>query len=126
MSTDFRRRALPIDPGNGSVSNTNSQILGRLVEVVGGQEYKNLVEANILEPVGMEHSFVADGEVHEGMAARAHAVGCGTKRPLSEKTTHRGTAPQGGIIASAGDLALYMQMMMNGEDDVLSTKAKRR
>ena len=104
-------------------SNANYQILGRLVEVVGGQEYQTFVEANILEPVGMEHSFVADGEVHEGMAT-GHTPWFGTKRPLSEKTTHRGTAPQGGIIASAGDLALYMQMMMNGEDDVLSAEGK--
>jgi CubicO group peptidase (beta-lactamase class C family) len=104
-------------------SNANYQILGRLVEVVSGQDYQTYVTANILEPVGMEHSFVADGEVHEGMAT-GHTPWFGTKRPLSEKTTHRGTAPQGGIIASAGDLALFMQMMMNGEDDVLSAEGK--
>jgi CubicO group peptidase (beta-lactamase class C family) len=104
-------------------SNANYQILGRLVEVASGQDYQTFVEASILEPVGMEHSFVADGEVHEEMAT-GHTPWFGTKRPLDENTTHRGTAPQGGIIASAGDLALYMQMMMNGEDDVLSAEGK--
>ncbi len=49
-------------------SNTNYLILGRLIEVVGGQDYQAYVAANILEPVGMEHSFVADGEIHESMA----------------------------------------------------------
>ena len=49
-------------------SNTNYQILGRLIEVVSGQEYQAYVTANILDPVGMEHSFVADGEIHESMA----------------------------------------------------------
>lgn len=104
-------------------SNANYQILGRLVEVVSGQDYQAYVTDNILEPVGMEHSFVADGEVHEDMAT-GHRPWFGTKRALSENATHRGTAPQGGIIASAGDLALYMQMMMNGEDDVLSAEGK--
>ncbi len=104
-------------------SNANYQILGRLVEVVSGQDYQTYVTDNILEPVGMEHSFVADGEVHEEMAT-GHTPWFGTKRPLDENTTDRGTAPQGGIIASAGDLALYMQMMMNGEDDVLSAEGK--
>ena len=104
-------------------SNTNYQILGRLIEVVSGQEYQAYVAANILEPVGMEHSFVADGEVHESMAT-GHRPWFGTKRPLPENATHRGTAPQGGIIASATDLARYMQMMMNGEDDVLSAEGK--
>ncbi len=104
-------------------SNTNYQILGRLIEVVSGQEYQAYVAANILEPVGMEHSFVADGEIHESMAT-GHRPWFGTKRPLPENRTDRGTAPQGGIVASAGDLALYLQMMMNGDDDVLSAEGK--
>ncbi|MBT8239783.1 MAG: beta-lactamase family protein [Acidimicrobiia bacterium] len=104
-------------------SNANYQILGRLVEVVSGQDYQTYVTDNILEPVGMKHSFVADGEVHDDMAT-GHRPWFGTKRPLSENATDRGTAPQGGIVASASDLALYMQMMMNDEDDVLSAEGK--
>ena len=104
-------------------SNTNYQILGRVIEVVGGQEYQDYVTTQILEPVGMQDSFVADGEVHESMAT-GHRPWFGTKRPLPENTTDRATAPQGGIIASANDLARYLQMMMNGQDDVLSAAGK--
>lgn len=104
-------------------SNTNYQILGRLIEVVSGQDYQTAVTANILEPVGMDNSFVADGEIHESMAT-GHRPWFGTKRPLATNTTDRVTAPQGGIVASSQDLALYMQMMMNGEDDVLSAQGK--
>ena len=104
-------------------SNANYLILGRMIEVVSGQDYQDYVTANILEPVGMEHSFVADGEIHESMAT-GHTPWFWTKRPLAEDTTSRGMAPAGGIIASAGDLALYMQMMMNGQDDVLSAADK--
>jgi hypothetical protein len=71
----------------------------------------------------MTHSFVADGEIHESMAT-GHRPWFGTKLPLPDNTTHRGTAPQGGIVASASDLALYMQVMMNGENDVLSAGGK--
>lgn len=106
-------------------SNTNYQILGRLIEVVSGQEYQSYIATNILEPVGMEHSFVADGEIHESMAT-GHRPWFGTKRPLPENTTDRGTAPQGGIVASANDLARYLQVMMNGQDDVLSAEGKAR
>ncbi|MGB3685454.1 MAG: serine hydrolase domain-containing protein [Ornithinimicrobium sp.] len=106
-------------------SNLNYQILGRLIEVVSGREYQAYVKANILEPVGMDHSFVADGETHTSMAT-GHRPWFNTKRPLPENRTDRVTAPQGGIVASAGDLALYMQTMMNGEDDVLSAEGKAR
>ncbi len=104
-------------------SNANYQILGRVVEVMSGQDYQTYVTAYILDPVGMKNSFVADGEVHESMAS-GHTPWFGTKRPLAENATDRGTAPQGGIVASANDLALYLQMMMNGEDDVLSAEGK--
>ncbi len=104
-------------------SNTNYLILGRLIEVVSGQYYQTYVADNILEPVGMEHSFVADGEVHESMAT-GHTPWFVTKRPLADKATSRGMAPAGGIVATARDLARYMQMMMNGEDDVLSAEGK--
>ena len=113
-------------PGHGPTweySNTNYQILGRVIEVVSGQGYEAYVEANILEPIGMTHSFVADGEVHEAMAT-GHRPWFWTKRPLGHGRLKRGTAPQGGIVASAGDLGLYMQVMLNGEDDVLSAEGK--
>jgi CubicO group peptidase (beta-lactamase class C family) len=104
-------------------SNTNYQILGRLIEVVGGQDYQSYVTEKILEPIGMENSFVSDGEVHESMAT-GHRPWFGTKRPLPDNMTYRATAPQGGIVASARDLARYLLTMMNGQDDVLSADGK--
>ncbi len=94
-----------------------------MVEVVSGQDYQAYVAEHILEPIGMRNSFVADGEVHPSMAT-GHRPWFGTKRPLPENETQRGTAPQGGIVASANDLARYLQTMMNGHDDVLSAEGK--
>jgi CubicO group peptidase (beta-lactamase class C family) len=104
-------------------SNTNYQILGRVVEVVSGKDYQTYVSEHVLEPIGMKNSFVADGEVHPSMAT-GHRPWFGTEKPFSENTTQRGTAPQGGVVASANDLARYLQTMMNGHDDVLSAEGK--
>ena len=117
-----------VTPGHGpgerwEYSNTNYAILGRLVEVVSGQQFQTYIADHILEPIGMDDSFVADGEVHDAMAT-GHRPWFGTKRPLPDPTTHRSTAPQGGVIASANDLALYMNTMLNGQDDVLSADGK--
>jgi len=35
-----------------------------------------------------------------------------------------GSAPQGGIVSTASDLARYLQMMMNGQGDILSAAGK--
>ena len=104
-------------------SNANYQILGALIEVVSGRDYASYIETKILEPIGMKHSFVADGQRHDEMAT-GHRPWFGTKRPIEGSTTDRATAPQGGVIASARDLALYLAVMMNGKDDVISAKAK--
>ncbi|GMV03922.1 MAG: serine hydrolase [Gemmatimonadota bacterium] len=104
-------------------SNANYQVLGRLIEVVSGEPFPGYVEAHILEPIGMDHSFVSDGERHSAMAT-GHGPWFGTKRPLERGRTDLGTAPQGGIVASASDLARYMLVMMNGETDIVSAGAK--
>lgn len=83
-------------------SNANYLILGRLVEVVGGRSYQDYVTEHILEPVGMEHSFVADGESHDTMAT-GHTPWFGTKRPILDSPPGRGMAPAGGIVASCTD-----------------------
>lgn len=115
-------------PAHGSgeqweYSNANYQVLGRLVEVVGGQPFPGYVETNILQPIGMHNSFVSDGEIYPSMAT-GHSPWFGAKRPLEDNRTDLGTAPQGGVVSSARDLAHYMVMMMNGESDVVSAGAK--
>ena len=104
-------------------SNLNYQILGRLIEVVSGQEFQGYVATHILQPVGMQHSFVADGDVHAAMAT-GHRPWFGTRSPMDPRGTHRLTAPQGGIVASARDLGRYMCVMLNGKDDILSASGK--
>lgn len=104
-------------------SNANYQVLGRLVEVLGGQPFGRYVETQILQPVGMADSFVADGRVHPAMAT-GHTPWFGAKRPLGDTRTDPGTAPQGGVVASARDLGRYMLMLMNGRSDVVSARAK--
>jgi len=104
-------------------SNANYQVLGALVEALSGQDYASTIEAKILRPIGMKHSFVADGQRHDTMA-RGHLPWFGTKRPLEEGNTDRVTAPQGGVIASANDVAGYLAIMMNGKDDIISAKSK--
>lgn len=104
-------------------SNANYQILGRMVEVLSGEPFPGYVERHILEPIGMDHSFVADGELHPAMAT-GHTPWFGGKRPLGASRPSLGTAPQGGIVSSARDMARYMLMMMNGRSDIISARDK--
>ena len=111
-------------PGEWEYSNTNYQLLGRVVEVAGAESFEDYVASRVLEPLGMADSFVSDGEVHPGMAT-GHRPWFWTKRPMADdRATSRFTAPQGGVVASARDVARYLQTMMNGGDDVITAEHK--
>ncbi|MEP3420989.1 MAG: serine hydrolase domain-containing protein [Erythrobacter sp.] len=104
-------------------SNANYQVLGRLIEVLSGQDYAAYTADNILSPIGMNDSFVHGPDNTDGMAT-GHRPWFWTKAPSNEVFTGRGSGPQGGIVASARDMARYLSVMMNGEDDVLSAAGK--
>ena len=104
-------------------SNANYQVLGALIETVSGDSYARYIEANVFKPIGLAHSFFGDGASHDNVAI-GHVPWFTTKRPVKESKRQRYNEPAGGIYASANDLALYLALMMNGTDDVLSAKSK--
>lgn len=104
-------------------SNANYQILGAVVESVSGQDYASYIEANVLAPIGMDASFVSDGARHAEMAV-GHQPWFGSRRPLGDTRTNRVNAPAGGVVSTASDMARYLAMMMNGQDDVVSAESK--
>lgn len=105
-------------------SNTNYQILGAVIEQVTTDSYPDYIAANILKPLGMTNTSAAGGDDttdiitgHRPWFGGVRAAGSGTHEPIH--------APAGGIVASANDMAKYLAMWVNGQDDVLSAKAKR-
>lgn len=84
-------------------SNANYQLLGRIIETVSGQDYPAYIQTNILTPAGMTNSFVHDAQVRSSMAT-GHTPWFGSKSALTENKTGLGSASQGGIVATAGDM----------------------
>lgn len=106
-------------------SNANYVLLGAVIETISELKYDQYIESMILQPIGMENSFVGDGGTYDNVAI-GHKPWFGRKRPTkdSQTKTARASAPGGGIIASANDLALYLDVLLNGEDDIVSAESK--
>lgn len=104
-------------------SNANYMLAGRLIEVVSGQSYDDYVTENILQPAGMTNSFVGSGNLDERLA-KPHEPWLFSRRVIRVEKFGRGSAPQGGIASTGGDMAIYMAMMMNGKDDLISAESK--
>ncbi|WP_203294384.1 serine hydrolase domain-containing protein [Maricaulis parjimensis] len=104
-------------------SNANYVVLGAVIETVSGRDYADYIEAEILTPLGMQHSRVADGRADPAMAT-PHVPWFGSRRALPGQLPDPASAPAGGVIASAQDVALYLGMMMNGQDDLITAEHK--
>ncbi|MEM7458429.1 MAG: serine hydrolase domain-containing protein [Pseudomonadota bacterium] len=104
-------------------SNANYILLGAVIEAVSGLKYDRYVERRILEPIGMKNSFVGDGAIYPNIAV-GHTPWFGGKRPVKGSKSSRVIAPAGGVVASANDLALYLAMLLNGTDDIISAQSK--
>lgn len=104
-------------------SNANYMLAGRLIEVVSGKSYDDYVNENVLRPAGMKNSFVGSGNLDPRLA-KPHEPWLFSRRVIRAEKFGRGSAPQGGIASTGGDLAIYMTIMMNGEDDLISAESK--
>ena len=104
-------------------SNANYMILGRVIERMSGLGYAAYVETRIFAPAGMEHSFV-DPDPRNQAIATGHYPWFLTKQPNQPSLPNPGGAPAGGVHSSASDIARYMALMMNGQDDIISAQSK--
>jgi CubicO group peptidase (beta-lactamase class C family) len=104
-------------------SNANYLVLGALIEAVSGRDFAGYIEGGILQPIGMEDSFVANGRSDETMAV-GHRPWFGARRAVSNNDLNRAAAPAGGVVSTASDMALFLAVMMNGQDDVVSAESK--
>jgi CubicO group peptidase (beta-lactamase class C family) len=111
-------------PGtNWAYSNANFQLLSRIVEVLSGQQFEDYIETRVLSPIGMTDSRMIDWKVREGDAV-GHRHWFWTKVQYDGRGIGRGSFGQGGVVASARDMAKYLLMMMNGQDDVITSESK--
>ena len=121
---DIGAMTLAYAPGTAwDYSNANYMLAGRLIEVVSGQSYDDYVNENVLRPAGMTHSFVGSGNLDPRLA-KPHEPWLFSRRVIRTEKFGRGSAPQGGIASTGGDLAIYLALMMNGEDDLISADSK--
>ncbi len=108
-------------------SNANYLILGALIESLSGLGYDTYVETRILDPLGMDDSFVGGSERGaDAVVASGHTPWFGGRRAIlgADPSTGNAMAPAGGVVGSAADVARYLAMMMNGEDDLITAGHK--
>ena len=120
LEENVRRMAtLPLAhrPGEKFTYSFNTEVLGRLIEVLSGERYEQYIKNHILTPLGMNNT-----DFHFPSADRlVRLYTFEDSLFLSEDTVFQsfpivGTycSPSAGLVGSAEDYARFCQMVLNG------------
>ncbi len=121
----YAREHLINEPGRKYLySNMGIATLGRIVEVVSGQEYTQFVKSRILDPLGMEDTFFFPPQAKKPRIAMIYQHD-GGQLALSRERAQGGDAsryregakypgPELGLYSTAPDLFRFYQMLANG------------
>ena len=121
----YARTRLQFEPGTRwSYSNMGIAALGRIIEVISGEDYVHFVRAHILDPLGMNDSFFFPPEDKKDRIALVykHAGGklvrAGDEILAGDPAKYRQGAkypgPEFGLYSTAPDLVKFYQMLLNG------------
>lgn len=112
--TALRQVSLARAPGEAhEYSSPNYQTLGRLVEVVSGQEFGAYVAQHVFAPLGMRHSFSDSAGAYSAGLTHGHQMvfGWSMQRDLAFEADRLPTAA---LVSSAGDLGRFLRAELRG------------
>lgn len=93
-------------------SDTNFQLLGAIVAEVAGQTFQQAVEAQILEPLGLDDTWFAGHPRDE--RPRAPAAMWSDDTVLVRPQTMASMAPEGGLIGTVSDAIVFLRALLAG------------
>ncbi len=94
-------------------SNLNFVLLGAVLQAVTGRSWQELVQTQVLLPLQMNHAHTDHDAARQAGMTALHRMWFGL--PVAQHVSLLpGFAPTGSLVASAGDMAAYLQMLLAG------------
>lgn len=121
----FAAEPLIFQPGTSySYSNEGINTAARIIEVITGTPYEQYMQQRIFDPLGMKDTTFWPDASQIQRIAKSYKVDPKTNQleemqvdqltyPLDDKS-HRFPMPAGGLFSTAGDVARFAQMILNG------------
>ena len=111
----FGNRPLRFEPGSKfEYSNYGYILLGRLVEIMSGEDYQEYVSKHIYSPAGMTHTDSRPEAEQVSGRAVGYTHGRGGLQPNSPTLPWSGTSAGGGY-STVGDLSRFAAALRNGK-----------
>lgn len=100
----------PGTPGKALYSDTNFQLLGRVVECASGRPYQALLRALIFDPLGLTKTYLYDDPTDDRPVPLRHK-----KKPLGIPRAMTSFGPDGGIVSTARESMRFLRAFFEGE-----------
>jgi len=116
LVTKLATLPLMFEPGTTWEYSMSTDVLGRVVEVVSGQDLADFIDARICRPLGLRDTgFAAIGERVTRVAEPQIDPATGARPPMRD-VAHPGrwASGGGGAVSTAADYARFCQMLLNG------------
>ncbi|MBI3207716.1 MAG: beta-lactamase family protein [Candidatus Solibacter usitatus] len=114
----FSQLPLEFEPGTKwSYSNTGIAALGRIIEAVSGKPYETFLADRVFAPLAMKDSFFFPPKEKVDRIASVYEMKDGKLQNVGPGILRKGakySMPEGGLYATARDMAAFYQMMLNG------------
>ena len=108
-------RAPAFKPGTEQAyGNFGHVVLGRIVEVLSGDDFESYLSKNIFIPAGMQHTVFVNCESYTDDMAVGY-VTVGDKQQLNCATLPKRGFPAGGQVSTAKDMLLFVQALKAGK-----------
>ena len=107
---------LMFEPGTTWEYSMSTDVLGRVVEVVSGQDLADFIDARISRPLGLRDTgFAATGERAARVAEPQIDPSSGARPPMRNVIDPgRWASGGGGAVSTAADYVRFCQMLLNG------------
>lgn len=94
----------------------NYDVLGLIIEKVTGKTYENYIEENVLNPIGLNNTYLFKNESINEHIARGYKIGF-LETQLYEAPIYRGNKPAGYIISCGKDMERWLKCQMGTLSD---------
>lgn len=103
----------PSTPGKAQYSDTNFQLLGRIIEVTTGGTYDRAIRRRIIEPLGLPDTWLFTPDTLDRYGAIAPILY--GRAPVRVANAMASTGPDGGLVSTPGDGLRFLRAFIGGE-----------
>ncbi len=108
-----------------SYCNAGFGIAGRVLEVVAGEVWDDVLRAEVLEPLGLEHTLTLPEDALRHRVACGHVGEPGELRLTPQWGLPRSTGPAGNIVATAADVVAFGRTVLDAGDWLSRTSVEQ-